>query len=100
MELARDPARRWSLAALARRVASSPFHLSRVFRECMGLPIHRYHRRLRLVHALERMIEGGGGLTDIALDSGFASHSHLTTAFVGEFGVPPSRAVGMRRRVS
>lgn len=88
--LSANPAMARSLPALARDVCSSPFHLSRVFRREVGVPIHQYLTRLRLSLAVERLFESKDSLTEIALTHGFASHSHFTTAFRQTFGVPPS----------
>jgi AraC family transcriptional regulator len=82
---------------VARAVHSSPFHLARIFRERAGLPIHRYLTRLRLRAALERLAQGANDLTALALELGFSSHSHFTSAFRGEFGQTPS---GIRRHQS
>lgn len=79
-----------SLADVSRAVHSSPFHLARVFRRATGTPIHRYLVRLRLRRALDRLVQGYSDLTELALDVGFASHSHFTDAFRAEFGMPPS----------
>lgn len=89
--LAARMAQRVTLDEIARDVAVSPFHLARAFREELGLPIHQYLNRLRLRAALARLGSFGGSFTEIALDSGFASHSHLTDAFRREFGSAPSR---------
>lgn len=75
---------------LARAAHASPYHLSRIFRRETGLPIHRYLNRIRLRAALERIAEGEVSLTELALDLGFSSHSHLTDAFRREFKSPPS----------
>lgn len=40
--------------------------------------------------ALERMPTYGEGLTMLALELGFSSHSHFSAAFRREFGVAPS----------
>jgi AraC-like DNA-binding protein len=88
--LAGRPEARSSLAELARAVACSPFHLSRVFRLETGMPIHRYRLHLRLALAVERLLDGEPDLTRLALDLGFSSHSHFTAAFRRGFGVPPS----------
>lgn len=80
------------LRDLADAVGASPFHLARVFRDATGVPIHRYRTRLRLRLALERIAEGAGDLAELALELGFASHSHFTDAFRREFGRPPSAA--------
>jgi len=86
-----------TLGELARAIGYSPFHLARLFRRETGLPIHRYLTRLRLRVALERLAEDDGGLTDVALDLGFADHSHFTNAFRREFGDTPA---AIRQRVS
>ena len=79
-----------SLAAVARAVHASPYHLTRVFHREVGLPVHRYLTRLRLAASLERIADGAADLTGLALDLGFSSHSHFTAAFRREFGVTPS----------
>jgi AraC-like DNA-binding protein len=80
-----------SLGDLARFVACSPFHLSRIFRQTEGVSLRRYTRRLRARVAADRLAVGQRDLTDLALDLGFADHSHFTNAFRQEWGVPPSR---------
>jgi AraC-like DNA-binding protein len=79
-----------SLAAVARAVHCSPYHLARLFREQVGMPIHQYGHRLRLTAALERLADGVADLTALALDLGFSSHSHFTHAFRRAFGAPPA----------
>ncbi len=79
-----------TLARIARRVHSSPFHLARVFRRMTGLSLHRYLTRLRLRAALGRLADGESDLTALALALGFASHSHFSDAFRREFNVTPS----------
>jgi AraC family transcriptional regulator len=90
-----------SLAELARCSGYSVFHLSRIFRQRSGLPLHAWQSRLRLLAALERVAEPGTDLRAVALDLGYASHSHLTSAFRSAFGVTPSafRATATPKRV-
>jgi AraC-like DNA-binding protein len=83
---------RLTLAAIAREAGASPYHLCRLFRRATGLSIHRYVNRLRLLEALDR-VGTGADLAAIALDAGFSSHSHLSTAFRREFGAAPSRVL-------
>jgi AraC-like DNA-binding protein len=85
---------RLSLAEVARGVHYSPYHLARLFRREVGMPIHRYLTRLRLGAALESLADGADDLTALALDLGYSSHSHFSDAFRQAFGVPPS---GYRR---
>ena len=80
-----------SLRELAESVACSPFHLSRTFRERNGISLRRYVARLRGSMAAERLIRGTRDLTELALDLGFADHSHFTNSFRKEWGIPPSR---------
>lgn len=91
--LAHQPERRLALADVAGRLDCSVFHLCRTFRRVEGSTVHRYLLRLRLRLALERLADGRGDLTRIALDAGFCSHSHFTVAFRREFGLTPSRFV-------
>jgi AraC-like DNA-binding protein len=88
--LADDPSRSWTLPALGDAVHFSPFALARAFRRLTGYPIHAYQLQLRLRGSLDRVIGGGAGLSDIAADQGFASHSHYTAAFRRAFGRTPS----------
>jgi AraC-like DNA-binding protein len=95
--LAADCAQPLSLGALARSLRASPFHLCRVFRECTGRSLHGYRTELRLRSSLER-IEQGCDITTTALDLGFSSHSHFTSAFRRAFGLTPSRFAREGRR--
>jgi AraC family transcriptional regulator len=79
-----------SLAAIARAVHCSPYHLARLFRRNSGLSIHQYRHRLRLREALQRLADGNTELSRLALELGFSSHSHLTDSFRQAFGVAPS----------
>lgn len=88
--LAASLAERPTLEGLARAVASSPFHLARVFQQQTGVTIHRYLTLLRVRAALDRLAGGEEDLTALALDLGFASHSHFTDTFRREFGATPS----------
>ncbi len=80
-----------TLADLARDVLTSPFHLARVFRMRTGSSLHAYRTQLRLRSALDHLCDPGVDLTEVALESGFSSHSHFTDAFRGAFGSAPSR---------
>lgn len=80
-----------SLSDLANAVDASPFHLSRTFHEVRGITLREYRDRIRLDAALDRILAGQSDLTRLALDLGYASHSHLTYRFRRRFGVVPSR---------
>jgi AraC-like DNA-binding protein len=91
-----DPSHEWTLTSLAQHANTSPFHLARVFREEVGVPVHRYVIRRRLGKALEAM-QASTDLTAIAQETGFASHSHFTSTFKSVFGLTPSQS---RQRVA
>jgi AraC-like DNA-binding protein len=82
---------RLTLSDLGRAAAASPWHLCRLFRRATGMSIHRHVNRLRLLAGLD-LLAPGADLSAIALEVGFSSHSHFTTAFRREFGATPSRA--------
>lgn len=88
------------LAALAGAVGCSPWHAARVFRACTGASLHALRDRLRVSAALERL-GGEADLAGLALELGYSSHSHFTTAFRRVFGCPPSavRGASERRRL-
>src|SRR4030095_4802852 len=46
--LSSDPARRWTLSEIGAAVGVSPVYLTQVFQQVEGLPLYRYHLRLRL----------------------------------------------------
>jgi AraC-like DNA-binding protein len=88
--VAAAPAGKWSVARLAKVACLSPFHLCHVFREMAGTSIYDYVLHERLAHSLDGVLDRGDDLTTIALDAGFASHSHFTARFREFFGVTPT----------
>ena len=88
--VAAAPADKWSIARLAKVACLSPFHLCRVFRDMTGTSIYDYVLRERLAHSLDAVLDCGDDVTTIALDAGFASHSHFTARFREFFGVTPT----------
>ncbi len=88
--LARNLSSPVSLTKLARDLVVSPYHLCRVFRRQTGTTLHRHRLDLRLRVALERLTTPGADLSQLALDLGFSSHSHFTSAFHRHMGAAPS----------
>jgi AraC family transcriptional regulator len=88
--LASDLSRRWTLADIAAGIRGSPGYLTQVFAQVEGLPLYRYHLRLRLARALD-LIATREDLSDLAQDLGFSSHSHFTAAFRQAYGRTPSQ---------
>jgi AraC-like DNA-binding protein len=87
--LAGDLSRRWTLAEIAREIRGSPVYLTQVFQQVEGLPLYRYHLRLRLARALD-LIAGREDLSGLAQDLGFSSHSHFSAAFKQHYGLTPA----------
>jgi AraC family transcriptional regulator len=87
--IAEDPFDDRSLAEIARAVGSSPFHLTRSFKRATGLSLHAYRMQLRLQASLDRL-HAGDSLARVAVDCGFAHHSHFTAAFRKHFGTAPA----------
>src|SRR5262245_38523679 len=84
------PSEKWSVAQLAKLANPSPFHLCHVFRQMAGTSIYDYVLQERLAQSLDAVLDGDDDLTAIALDAGFASHSHFTARFRGFFGCTPA----------
>jgi len=88
--IAAAPARHVSLRTLARETESSPFHLCRAFRRLTGMTITAFRHSLRVRLALDRL-RRSGDLTSLALDLGYASHSHFSAVFRRHTGMTPSQ---------
>jgi AraC family transcriptional regulator len=86
--LSSDLSRRWTLAEIAGEVGVSPVYLTQVFQRVEGLPLYRYQRLLRLARALDCLGERRD-LTALALDLGFSSYSHFSSAFKQAYGQTP-----------
>lgn len=79
-----------TLDDIARRLATTPFHLSRVFRRWTGGTLHQHLLDLRLRAAVDRLIEEPGRrITDLGLELGFSTPSHFTQRFRKGFGTTP-----------
>jgi AraC-like DNA-binding protein len=87
--LAGDLSRRWSLGEIAREIRGSPVYLTQVFQQTEGIPLYRYHLRLRLARALD-LIARSDDLSTLAADLGFSSHSHFSAAFRQAYGRSPA----------
>ena len=79
-----------SIKDVAEACDTSAFHLCRVFKQQTGLSIFKYLTKMRLLETIDIVLDTKRDLTDIALQFGFSSHSHMTESFRLEFGFPPS----------
>lgn len=82
--------RRWSLSEIGAEMGVSPVYLTQIFQQVEGVPLSRYHLRLRLARALD-LLDRYEDLTSLGLDLGFSSHSHFTATFRQAFGRTPQQ---------
>lgn len=70
-----------SLVDLAGHCCVSPFHLSRLFKECTGYSPHQYLLTVRLTHAEQLLRQPALTVADVCYASGFNSPEHFAAAF-------------------
>lgn len=89
-------AERITVSELASVAGLSRGHFSRAFHAATGESPHQFVLTRRLAEA-RRRLDDGVGLAQIAVQTGFSSHAHLTTAFGQAFGVTPQAYRRLRR---
>lgn len=75
---------------MAKRVATSPRTLERIFRDETGMTFGRWRQQLRLLHAM-RLLAGGQPVTSVALEVGYESPSAFVAMFRRTLGTTPRR---------
>jgi AraC-like DNA-binding protein len=88
--LVRDPAHVFSADAWAASLAMSSKTFHRHFRKGTGMTFGRWRQQLRLMSSITTLL-GGAPITQVALSSGYESHSAYAAAFKKHFGIPPSK---------
>ena len=78
-----------TLDELAGLTGLSCKHFTRAFKQSTGLPPHRFVILQRMEAAKRRLLNGKASLSEIALECGFADHSHFTATFRKMVGIPP-----------
>lgn len=91
-------ANRISLSDLCQVTNYSTHHLLMAFRQSFGTTPAQYILTQRLRVAQSFLLHTSLDITDIALRTGFSSHSHLTTAFRQRQGMLPSELRKMQVR--
>ena len=90
---------RITLAGLATLAGMSVHRLLIAFRRNFGTTPAQYILAQRLRRARWHLLNGNADIADIALDCGFASHSHLSAAFKRDTGITPRQfREGLRMR--
>jgi len=79
-----------ALAEVAEAVGVHPVHLAQAFRKFYRCTIGDYVRSLRIEFACRQLAATKVPLSQIALQAGFADHSHFTRTFKDKVGIPPS----------
>ncbi|BBO89539.1 helix-turn-helix domain-containing protein [Desulfosarcina ovata] len=77
------------LDTLARIAGMNRNKLNKRFRERYGDSVFGVFRREKLDQALQLLAQGSLNIGEAAYAAGYKSHSHLTRAFVKQFGIPP-----------
>src|SRR5439155_11671810 len=92
-----------SPAALAAKVGMGLGRFLREFKVTFAATPHQYIQQRRLARARDMLRSTDASLSTVALETGFASHSHFATAFRAATGVTPSsyrRADAVSRSVA
>ncbi|MES2642366.1 MAG: helix-turn-helix transcriptional regulator [Myxococcota bacterium] len=103
IELARDARARLGrrdardVTTVAAELGVSPFVLCRSFRRATGTTAHAWLDRMRAIRAADAILAGATDLALLAVEVGFAHHSHLTARLRRVFGYTPTQ---LRARVA
>lgn len=92
--IAADPARDWSVDALAKLAMVSPRSLSRLFNEHTGVSVVEFVNRMRINLAGEMLRSSRLDMEAVAERAGFASTRQLRRAWSRYHDAPPSRMRG------
>jgi len=79
-----------AIAQIAEDAYLGPRRFRQVFRQVTGQSPKRYYNSLRLEHAAQLLLSTPLSVTQVADRLGFSSAFHLSRAFRGRYGVPPS----------
>ena len=86
-----------SLEDVAQVVAISKSELCRCFRRVLKVSPMEYLIQFRLEEASRQLLSTDKSVTQIALETGFDSPSHLGRFFLKEFGCTPRQYRGRKR---
>jgi AraC family transcriptional regulator len=88
-----------SLAELANIAGFSVSHFKPLFRQAMGLPVHRYVVECRVERARQLLLQGDRSMGDIALESGFTHQSHMTRCLRRVLGISSADVAKLGRGI-
>lgn len=81
-----------SVESLASACNISVSALERRFRKHLDKTPHQYINEVRLDNARQMLLETEKPIGTVALETGFADHSHFSRAFARHFGITPRKA--------
>lgn len=79
------------ISLVAKSAGTSLRHTERLFLRHMEVSPNRYYVDLRLRRARELLRLTGMSVLEVAIASGFTSHSYFTQTYRAQFGQPPSK---------
>jgi len=86
-----------SLEELAHVAGFSVSHFKPLFRQAMGLPVHRYVVECRVERARQLLLERDQALCDIALEAGFCHQTHMARCLRRVLGISPADVLRLGR---
>lgn len=86
-------------ASISKHVGISTNHLSYLFKEELGITIHKYLTHIRIEQSKIKIIEGKKSLTAIAEESGFSSIHLFSRSFKATVGIMPSMFAATQSKV-
>jgi AraC-like DNA-binding protein len=87
--LDKQPGKPYTIKELARKVAINECYLKKGFKAVTGKTIHEYQQDLRISKAKELLQNGSYTVTAAALELGYSSIAHFSTAFKRVTGLKP-----------
>lgn len=97
--IAAEPARKHSVADLAKAAGVAPRTLQKQFRRALGKPPHAAIREARLARARQELLRGGSraSVTDVALKCGFGHLGRFAADYQAAYGETPSATLRRQR---
>lgn len=86
-----------SLAELAGVAGMGASTFKALFRQTVGVPVHRYVVRQRVEFAMNLLAMGDARLDEVALSAGFVDQSHMARCFRRVVGMTPASVVREHR---
>jgi AraC family transcriptional regulator len=86
-----------SLAELARQTCVSVSYFKVLFKESMGMPVHKYVVKRRVEYASMLVTSGTASLSEIAVQAGFCDQGHMARCMRRLTGMAPSELARISR---